>query len=351
MDREITKAQFVLLICTEAYNRRVSGQETAGKGLGIAWEGHLIYTHIYSAASRNKKFIPVIFDEASVIHIPTPLQGATRYCLSVPEGYDGLYTRLIGLPPTEKPPLGKRRALPPREVKTTFGVESHVQSPMNATLETVLNRSSPDEKVATKIDDAFANQATQFLFIHDPYHRPPLDITRSSVTKMFPLRGILKVSVGVLIFVSVILIILWENIFQIKDYLPGSVIKLAWLIDFLLPAIFVIVSVLILKITGSIRLLSGAWRVVDKDIVHIQFRRACPFSECGGVMEPKNIIGVGKRWVCRRNPRSHLIEYDHTQIASAMKKGQLNSKIETVMGESYRESRRRARQVRRADFP
>jgi hypothetical protein len=353
MDREITKAQFVLMICTEAYNRRVMGQETAGKGLGIAWEGHLIYNHIYSAASRNKKFIPVIFDEASVIHIPTPLQGATRYCLSVPEGYDGLYTRLIGLPPTEKPPLGKRRALPPREVKTTFGVESHVQSPMNATLEMVVNRSSPDEKIATRIDDAFANQATQFLFTHDPYHRPPLDITPSSVTKMFPLRGIVKVSFGVLSFVSVILTILGENIFQLKHYLPESVIRDVWTlgIGLLILAIFVLVFMLILKIAGSIRSLSGAWVVVDKGIVHIQFRRVCPFSECGGVMEPKNIKDVGPRWVCRRNPRSHLIEYDHTQIASAMNKGQLNSKIKTVMGESYRGSRRRARQVQRADFP
>jgi hypothetical protein len=107
----------------------------------------------------------------------------------------------------------------------------------------------------------------------------------------------------------------------------------------------------ILRITGGIRLFSGAWLLVDEDIVNIHFRRACPFSECGGVMEPKNIVGVGPRWACRRNPRSHLIEYDHTQIANAIKKGQLASKIKGVMGESYRESRRRARQVNRADFP
>jgi|SRR6516162_764161 hypothetical protein len=61
MDREITKAQFVLMICTEAYNRRVMGQETPGKGHGVAWEGHLIYNHIYGAGSRNTKFIPVVF--------------------------------------------------------------------------------------------------------------------------------------------------------------------------------------------------------------------------------------------------------------------------------------------------
>jgi hypothetical protein len=122
-------------------------------------------------------------------------------------------------------------------------------------------------------------------------------------------------------------------------------------ITFLIAAILLLVFALILKIKGGIRLLSEAWEVVDNDIVNIQFRRACPFSECGGVMEPKKIRDVGPRWVCRRNPRSHLIEYDHTQIASAMQKGQLDSKIKAVMAESYRESRRRARQVQRADFP
>jgi hypothetical protein len=245
------------------------------------------------------------------------------------------------------------------------------------TVERLLKMKDEHEKSATKIDDAFANQATQFLFTqsamsvgqsggitagtiqnlysqpYDPYHRPPLDITPSSVIKMFPLRGILKVIVGVLSFVSVILTILGKNIFQIKDYMSGSVITNVWTlgIAFLFLAILFLVSVVVLKITGGIRLLSDAWVVVDQDIVNIQFRRACPFSECGGVMEPKNIKDVGPRWVCRRNPRSHLIEYDHTLIANAMKKGQLISKIKAVMGESYRESRRRARQVKRADFP
>jgi hypothetical protein len=93
------------------------------------------------------------------------------------------------------------------------------------TVERLLKMKDEHEKVSTKIDDAFANQAAQFMFTqsamsvgqsggitagtihnlfsqpHDPYQRPPLDITPSSVIKMFPLRGMLKVSVGVLSFV------------------------------------------------------------------------------------------------------------------------------------------------------
>jgi hypothetical protein len=105
MDREIVKAQFVLMVCTEAYYRRVMGQEKPGEGLRIGWEGTLIYNQIYRAASRNEKFIPIIFEKVHDIYIPTPLQGATRYF--IPADYERLYNRLIGESP-EKSPLGKR---------------------------------------------------------------------------------------------------------------------------------------------------------------------------------------------------------------------------------------------------
>jgi hypothetical protein len=62
----------------------------------------------------------VIFRDEHVKYIPTPIQGATRYCVSSDDGYEQLYSRLIGRPPAEKPSLGKRNALPRREVKTLF---------------------------------------------------------------------------------------------------------------------------------------------------------------------------------------------------------------------------------------
>src|SRR4051812_46027386 len=48
MDNNIDDASFVLLICTETYRRRVMGREEAGKGLGVRWEGSLIFNHIYN---------------------------------------------------------------------------------------------------------------------------------------------------------------------------------------------------------------------------------------------------------------------------------------------------------------
>ena len=118
MDRKIRDAKYVLTICTEAYYRRVMGEEEAGKGHGVRWEGNLIYQHIYNAGSYNTKFIPVIFDPSHRSYIPTPLQGTTYFCSKTQEGYEDLYGRLLNKPKAEKPALGKLRPLPEKPVKT-----------------------------------------------------------------------------------------------------------------------------------------------------------------------------------------------------------------------------------------
>ncbi len=120
MDRHIRNSDFVIMICTETYYRRVMGEEEPGKGLGVKWEGNLIYQHIYGANTENVRFIPVLFEAGNVEHIPTPLKGATYYCLDPEQGYEDLYRRLTDQPRTTKPKLGKLRKLPPRERKPDF---------------------------------------------------------------------------------------------------------------------------------------------------------------------------------------------------------------------------------------
>ncbi len=48
------------MVCTETYYQRVMGEEESGKGLGVRWEGNLIYGEIYRAGTMNTKFIPRI---------------------------------------------------------------------------------------------------------------------------------------------------------------------------------------------------------------------------------------------------------------------------------------------------
>jgi TIR domain len=46
-DREIERADFVVLVCTDVYQRRVEGREEQLVGRGVLWEAKLIYNHLY----------------------------------------------------------------------------------------------------------------------------------------------------------------------------------------------------------------------------------------------------------------------------------------------------------------
>lgn len=133
MDRKIRDAKYVLMICTEVYYKRVMGDEKPGAGLGVKWEGNLVYQHLYNDGALNTRFIPVLLDNAHTKFIPAPVAGATRYSLENPTGYESLYKRLIGQPQAApKPPLGTFKPLPEKPVKTD--VKLLVTTPINIEL-------------------------------------------------------------------------------------------------------------------------------------------------------------------------------------------------------------------------
>ncbi len=108
MEKQIRDAQYVLLVCTETYLRRVM-KEDAGKGLGVMWEATIIYSHLYNAGGVNEKFIPIVFEREDVKHIPLPLQPTTFYDVSTDAGYEKLHSRLTNQHETPAPPLGTPR--------------------------------------------------------------------------------------------------------------------------------------------------------------------------------------------------------------------------------------------------
>jgi SEFIR domain-containing protein len=114
MDRQIRDADYVLMICTPTYSRRVMGEEEPGKGHGVAWESTLIYQYIYNAGTSNTRFIPIVLEGGNESDIPVPWQGVKHYRPTTREGYQDLYRRLTGQPLNPKPALGTRRTLPPR---------------------------------------------------------------------------------------------------------------------------------------------------------------------------------------------------------------------------------------------
>lgn len=99
LDR-IDEADWVLVVCDEAYYRRFRGTETFGLGLGARWEGSNIGTALYNEGSRNWKFVPVLFDDESIQTIPEPLRGSTRYLL--PAELPKLLSALSGASGTAK---------------------------------------------------------------------------------------------------------------------------------------------------------------------------------------------------------------------------------------------------------
>ncbi len=103
MDKQMRDADFVLSICTETYYRRVMGDEAAGLGLGVRWEGNLIYQYLYEAGTLNTRFVPILLAGSVFAHIPKPLQNASHFNPDTEDGFAALSRRLRGQAPALRP--------------------------------------------------------------------------------------------------------------------------------------------------------------------------------------------------------------------------------------------------------
>jgi len=111
--KQVEKADFVLVACTQTFLRRFNKEEIPGTGKGVTWEGGIITQELYNAQSGNNKFIPIIFSASDTAFIPIQLQGPSRFLL--PDDYDKLYRLLTMQPELIAPPIGAVKAMPARE--------------------------------------------------------------------------------------------------------------------------------------------------------------------------------------------------------------------------------------------
>ena len=131
MLNQVERANFVLIACSEEYDRRFRGNETYGKGKGATWEGGVIIQELYDAQGQNSKFIPIIINPEDANFIPSPLRSATNYRLQNDDGYESLYRRLTNQLRNRKPQLGKLQTLAPRDRKQLFQEDSSFHTSQN----------------------------------------------------------------------------------------------------------------------------------------------------------------------------------------------------------------------------
>jgi len=166
MEKNIKDAEFVLMVCTQTYYNRVTGKEKTGKGLGIKWEGKLIYKYIYYADSINDKFIPVLFDTKDKIYIPDPLKDYTYYTVTSEKGYKDLHRRITHQPKTLKPTPGTKKRLPPEEVPNFFETKETTSKPIKIETTKLPTTSSilfGREKELEILDKAWENPHTKII--------------------------------------------------------------------------------------------------------------------------------------------------------------------------------------------
>jgi formylglycine-generating enzyme required for sulfatase activity len=120
-ERQIDRADFVLMVCTETYLRRFQGEGETGKGLGVPWEAQIVRSILYNSGSVSGKFIPVLFSDGSIQNVPVIVKNFTRHQVDAEDGYVTLYRQLTNQPAVRKPALGQLRPLPPKEPKPAAG--------------------------------------------------------------------------------------------------------------------------------------------------------------------------------------------------------------------------------------
>lgn len=114
-ERQITDADFVLLVCTDIYRKRVERQDEVEGGAGAFWEANIIRKRLYDGKGVNGRFIPIFYGASGYTAIPEMLEGSSYYQIDTPDGYIALYRRLTNQPELERPALGGLVVLPRKD--------------------------------------------------------------------------------------------------------------------------------------------------------------------------------------------------------------------------------------------
>lgn len=118
-EKEIRGADFVILVITGEYQRRVTAQPSPGPGRGSRWEFDLVRSLRYLRTLDAGKLLTVVFSQQDQQHVESLLGAAHHYLVAGTSfkdaGYEKLYRRLTDQPDVPLPELGSLKALPLRQ--------------------------------------------------------------------------------------------------------------------------------------------------------------------------------------------------------------------------------------------
>ncbi len=129
MEKRIEWAEFVLIVCTETYQRRFRGNEEPGIGQGSTWEGTIIRQHLYNNQLVCTKFIPVVFSSQDLKHIPIIFNGNDKYILEDEKSFGELCYRLNKKPVVTMPEVAIAKLQAPPAPKFFLPQTSQTEPP------------------------------------------------------------------------------------------------------------------------------------------------------------------------------------------------------------------------------
>ncbi|HEY9639365.1 MAG TPA: GUN4 domain-containing protein, partial [Coleofasciculaceae cyanobacterium] len=172
MEKRIEWAEFVLIVCTETYQRRFRGDEEPGIGRGSTWEGTIIRQHLYNNQLACTKFIPVVFSSQDLPHVPIVFNGSDKYILGDEKSLTALCYRLRKEPIIAMPDIATAKLQAPPEPKF-FKTQKHQIEPPLVSFDV-------SRIIKLRVHRAFfANSTTEYYFINVTNVSParPLEVT------------------------------------------------------------------------------------------------------------------------------------------------------------------------------
>ena len=156
MAQQVRDSTFTLYVPTLTYTRRVMNQADPGyaPGLGVRWEGHVIYGEMYREENR-RRFIPILFKDMKPEDIPAGWPNHYyQVDITQERSLTPLLDRLVNHNPVKMPAVSSQRYRPEaaRRPESLFAEEEKTSSSTNGWVSGTRRPRTPRNRALLIID-------------------------------------------------------------------------------------------------------------------------------------------------------------------------------------------------------